>query len=337
MRTFFLRTVFTVLLLGFLGISSFAQNKTQAYYNSHETEILPDARTAFRNGDYERAMELCRWHFIIVGDNLADALREMAGSCDNLSKRMMSLYEDGKMSEAREAAELLLSINSEDSNAKKLLEELNKLEAAIPETPIPVDTLAAPVVENPVEVDASVTEEPVLLEPVRESSETTTPAPLPVAASQTRLVAKAGLSFIDMKQLAQTIAPTLSAGIYDMGGTPFGLEAGLYFCPGASLFGLDASVVFHAAKSIYPKAGLGFFSCKSRETGTGTSGLCAGLGLTFMLGGHFCIEAGVKYYPEVKVNGTEPVTAGGVTYDFPSAVQVVSGGIAPVVSVGWAF
>ena len=105
----------------------------------------------------------------------------------------------------------------------------------------------------------------------------------------------------------------------------------------ASLFGLDAAVNFRVGTSVYPKAVVGFFSCKSSVTGSGTSGLCAGAGLTFLVGGHFAVEAGLKYYPKVNVSGTTPVSTAGTTYDFPTPVEVLGGGIAPVLSIGWAF
>ena len=63
----------------------------------------------------------------------------------------------------------------------------------------------------------------------------------------------------------------------------------------------------------------------------------AGAGLTFLVGGHFAVEAGLKYYPKVNVSGTTPVSTAGTTYDFPAAVEVLGGGIAPMVSIGWAF
>ena len=80
MKTYFLRTIFIVVCLGLACSSAWTQNqnKTQAYYNSHEREILPDARAAFKSGDYERTVELCRWYYIIVGDRAADSLRDQA-------------------------------------------------------------------------------------------------------------------------------------------------------------------------------------------------------------------------------------------------------------------
>ena len=96
MKASFLRTVCVVILLGLMSQGAWAQNKTQAYYNSHEREILPDARTAFKNGDYARTVELCRWHYIIVGDRAADALRDQAERCEQHATRMTALKNEGR-------------------------------------------------------------------------------------------------------------------------------------------------------------------------------------------------------------------------------------------------
>jgi len=83
---------------------------------------------------------------------------------------------------------------------------------------------------------------------------------------------------------------------------------------------------------------MGFFSCKpTDESAAATLGLSAGAGLTFLIGGHFCIELGAKYYPVVKVAGTETVTTAGASYEFPVLREIISGGIAPELRVGWAF
>ena len=56
------KTVLAALLFCLISPALLAQDKTQTYYNTHEREILPDAQAAFRNGDYERTLELCKWH-----------------------------------------------------------------------------------------------------------------------------------------------------------------------------------------------------------------------------------------------------------------------------------
>jgi len=86
MKTLFKHLLTLVLCLLPLGLS--AQEKTLAYYNSHESEILPDAQAAFRKGDYNRTLELCRWHYIIFGDDSAYALRDRADRCSKLMDEM---------------------------------------------------------------------------------------------------------------------------------------------------------------------------------------------------------------------------------------------------------
>ena len=43
MKAGFLRVLFVSVLVALASTGAWAQNKTQAYYNSHEREILPDA------------------------------------------------------------------------------------------------------------------------------------------------------------------------------------------------------------------------------------------------------------------------------------------------------
>ena len=346
MKTVFLKTIVVVVCFGLACSGAWAQNKTQAYYNSHESEILPDARTAFKNGDYDRAVELCRWHWIIVGDHQADSIRDMAERCGQISQRMTDLRNEGKTAEAKEVAQALLAINPDDVAAKQLLQELAELEPVDEPGPQPEDTVAVSV--PPVTVDEPVVENPVEdvdtapYQPVTPVTPMTQPVQKPQSkeTSMTKFVVKAGATVLDLNQFA--MAPGGSIGLYDMGGSPFGLEAGLYFGSGladhtASMFGMDAGLVLRIGKSMYPKAMLGFFSCKSSDTGSGTNGLCGGASLTFIAGGHFCIEVGAKYYPKVKVSGTQTFSTGGASYDFPTPVEVLAGGIAPVVSLGWAF
>ncbi|MBR6865069.1 MAG: hypothetical protein IKM75_09425 [Bacteroidales bacterium] len=353
--TSWIKGILVTLLLCFLSQILFSQEKTQSYYNSHETEILPDAKMAFQNGKYERAEELCRWHYIIVGDNAADALRKMAERCAQLSTEMVALRTVGKIKEAKEVANTLLSINPNDVAAKKMLEELEE-----PELPIFVDTL---VVDVPMNQDSVMTvthetEERPVEEPAQESVSTTIveqkedPIPnVPNTKSpihkpfipKTMFVVKAGASFLSLEKIAQSVAPGGSLGIYNLGGSRIGLEVGGYLCPSllslGSLFGMDASFVLRVTKSVYPKLGVGYFSYKQKsESGSATQGLCAGGGLTFLFGGHFCLEFGAKYYPEIRSQGVETVsTTPGSTYEFPTVAHILSAGISPFVSIGWAF
>jgi len=119
------------LFLGLLSLTLLAQEKTQYYYNTHENEILPDANTSFKNGDYERTVELCNWYYIIVGSHDADGLKEKANRCSELLKELVELKDSGRIEEAKKKAELLLSTNPNDRAAKRVLEGQSKLEIPI--------------------------------------------------------------------------------------------------------------------------------------------------------------------------------------------------------------
>lgn len=156
-----------------LALSSclvFAQEKTLSYYYQHENDILPDAQAAFQRGNYERTIELCKWNYIILGDNTADSLRERAERCSQLYNEMVSLMTNGKREEAGEIAIALLEVNSDDPAAKNLIEtiELLKKQEQIKQQELiqyqesanPLDSLA---VLEPTTLDSAVT-----LIPVRE-------------------------------------------------------------------------------------------------------------------------------------------------------------------------
>ena len=331
------------LLIGLLSSVMFAQEKTQSYYNTHESEILPDATIAFQSGKYERTVELCKWHYIIVGDNAADSLREKAERCAQLRKEMEEDFDAGKKKDAGDKARMLLSLNPKDPNAKQLLEDLEK-----PEAPVPVDTVTVPVqiVKDTIEAEKPIPIENPTEEGIQEpkpSKPITSVTPYKSDSPHNRIVLKANACVLDLKHISNSFAPGGSVGIYDLGGTPLGLETGGYFCPGlskgsVSMFGVDASMVFRVAKIVYPKAGVGFFSYKSTEgVESGSKGLCAGLGCTFLFAGHICFEVGVKYYPSLKLSGSETVSTAGSSYEFPTTREVLAGGIAPMVGIGWAF
>ena len=115
----FLKYVAAVALL-FIGLGAFAQEKSRAYYDTHESEILPDAQAAFKNGDYDRTVELCRLHYAIVGDNRADALRDIARECVKLAIEMNALASAGQRELAREKAQAILALNPDDKRAQEL-------------------------------------------------------------------------------------------------------------------------------------------------------------------------------------------------------------------------
>ena len=109
------------LLFVLLSSVLFAQEKTQAYYNSHENEIIPDAQISFNKGDYNRALELCKWHYIIVGNHSADQLQEKAEKCARLIQEALSLHANGQQEAAFEKAQTLLALNPEDQQAMELM------------------------------------------------------------------------------------------------------------------------------------------------------------------------------------------------------------------------
>lgn len=115
------KIVCTVLLFSLIGTVAGAQEeKDLLYYNQHQNEILPDAQAAFRDGNYRRTAELCRWHYVIVGDSRADALREKATNCARFSEEMKAFVLAGIWPSAYESAAAILAINPDDPEAQKL-------------------------------------------------------------------------------------------------------------------------------------------------------------------------------------------------------------------------
>ena len=349
MKTHSLHLLISFLLL-FFSVALLAQDKTQSYYNQHVNEILPDARLAFQAGRYDRTVELCIWHYIIVGDNTADSLRDRAERCNSLSKAMSESYLAGRIDEAREIAEALLLINPDDPGAQELLKVLDQNNSNITTDSLSVSTLPvsdtlATRVSTHKEGQKEVPQD--IESPSRETSERIVSEPVYASrysdADRTRFIIKAGLTALSLKSFGESLAPGVSVGAYNLGRSIVGIEAGGYLCPNlissGSLFGLDVSFALRAAAGIYPKIGAGFFSFKGKTDGdTATLGLCAGAGVTFLLGGSFCLELGAKYYPKLLAATTETVpTTVGASYEFPSMVQITSGGIAPFISLGWAF
>lgn len=106
--------------------------QTKAYYSRHESEILPDAQTAFRNANYKRAKELCEWYYIIVGDNFADELKSKASRCASLSIEMKELEAVGNMDSAQQIAGNILLLNPHDGYAQKLFSSVSAANIAVP-------------------------------------------------------------------------------------------------------------------------------------------------------------------------------------------------------------
>ena len=115
------QSIFIPIMALLLPLCLHAQEKTLAYYNTHEDEILPDAQAAFKKGDYERTLELCRWHYIIIGDDSAYPLRDKSERCLQLTKEMNELQSAGNLKEAKQKARTILLLNPNDEAAKAIL------------------------------------------------------------------------------------------------------------------------------------------------------------------------------------------------------------------------
>ena len=325
----------------FFSMALYAQEKTQPYYNSHETEILPDAKKAFQAGKYERAEELCRWHYIIVGDRSADSLRDMARRCLRLSDEMKDYLMNGDLKAAKESATALLALNPDDVAAKGVL--------ATEETPV-VDTLInrSETVQEELgeqeKPEEEIIEEVEVVQPEAEEPVPTIEPKPQITIENTKVAIKANFSVLDLSQFAQTIAPGAGVAVYDLAGSRFGAEVGAYVCQhkasdfNGSVFGADVSLLFRATKGIYPKVSVGAFNYKSK-TGSfnPTNVMRIGAGVSIIIARHLCLDAGVSFFPEVKINGTKKVNTSNLEYDFPDVLSVLSAGVSPMIGFGWAF
>ena len=115
-----MKCISAVLVLCLISVVASAQDKSRIYYNDHESEILPDAQAAFKNGDYEKTVELCKLYYILLGDSQADALREKAEECVKLTIEMEALATVGQKDAAREKALAILALNPDDKRAQEL-------------------------------------------------------------------------------------------------------------------------------------------------------------------------------------------------------------------------
>ncbi len=343
-----LKTNLIVVLLFLSPIVLFAQEKTQAYYNTHESEILPDAQNAFKEGNYDRVLILCRWQYVIVGDHAAEPLREKAEQCARLLQEMEELQSMDMTDAVREKAKAILAINPDDPAAIVML-------TVEEPAPVPVhDTVAVTTPLEPteeVEVDDSnpqlevedFGDNPSIEDPqgldTREESVDYDIVVHSTDSPRTRFVIKAGASMLDLKTNA--VAPHATVGVYDLGGSRVGIEAG--YCPGlftseVTLFVVETALVFRVFKGSYPKIGVGFFNSSLKENKKDTTkGLCGVFGWSFIIGKHFSFEIDANYYPTINVLGKETVRTNGGSYDFPTTVKIISSGISPSIGVGIAF
>jgi len=308
-----LQRVCLTLFLGLLSLTLLAQEKTQAYYNSHENEIIQDAQSSFNKGDYERAVELCKWHYIIIGNHFADSLREKAERCASLKKEMESLRDAGKLDEARKVAKSLLSINPKDALAQEVYDismptpepaSVEKDTASLANVvremlydslvdTVSITTMAEPELVLPVE-EGNINEGSVLGEqpveiaeqvPVKSKSSNNTATLGKNSPLRNRFVVKAGAMSGFIVLANEVLAYQGSLGIYDIGGSRCGVDVGAIYVAEVDPFViLTSSVVFRASKRFYPKIELGFLM------ENGVDEMLAGPGLTCMIGKHFCVE-----------------------------------------------
>ena len=340
--------IFITIFLSLISVGVYAQDKTQAYYAQHEREILPDAQTAFSEGNYERAAQLCRWHYIIVGDHAADSLRDLAESCQELLEEMNSLILQNENETALEKALALLALNPEDSDAKQLLlaaesvvsetveEEIEITPDSVSEEDLPafvVEPIVVPESERPKQVTVEVEEVPQ-----RISQTLIQPTDKVATSYKTKFGVKAAVSLLDLNP-DFLIAYGGSLGLYDIGGSRLGAEVGVLISPTipniTSFYELDAGITLRITDWIYTKIITGVFKCKLDDSST--KGMCGGVDASFALTKHFFIEVGGKYYPSISVVKYESATTAGLTYEIPYVINPISGGLSPNIGIGFLF
>lgn len=312
-------------LVALLSPVMFAQEKTQYYYNSHENEILPDANASFREGNYERAIELCKWYYIIVGNHSSDSLREKAERCTSLSKEMESLSFAGRIGEAREIATTILSLNPSDSRAKEISQlsdppksGISSLSKLVPKqlSEQPADTvdrlkdeesISRLQMDNGSIVSNSVIEEhPVQNKETYKSNSETSKKEVTSTDKKSlrnRVVAKGGISVFRSERKNSVvygsgqpgryrygIIPSFSIGVYDIDGTRIGGEIG-FESYDRDETSINTAFVYRLNRSFYTKAELGFFTDSS-----GFDGMSLGLGSTFIISHCFAIEISAKHF-----------------------------------------
>ena len=244
---------------------------------------------------------------------------------------MESLRTTGKLSEAREIAKAILSINPADKSAKEVFQTPDPL---IVEKVPSIDSIAIKAISEPlllrskeketIEKNPDSEMAPVYSNQMPKVENKAIPN---LNQSETPLfhfVVKAGVTILEPDDYwTNSICYGGSLGLYDLVGTRCGVEVGLSFGKKTldknytGLIGhkynfYNIAFVFRLAKSIYPKAEIGIREYYNKPYYNDyytprIDGLCYGLGVTFLLGGHACVEASAKY----AVNGIVPSIAFG--------------------------
>ncbi len=290
----------TLLLLCF-ALALRAQEKSDWYYFEHTDEILPDARSLFDKGEYDRAIGLCDLH-----DELLSTGHEQAPAVEDLRVR------------SRRCRELVSDISDRladgDPEGAKLLayelKELNPNDAWIAKAGLSVPKGRKQAVDEG--TMRFVLQGGLGLAGLGHGS-------VSLAPSLSGGLFNIGDSVVGA-QLELFLAPGLASSV-------------------ASMFGAGASAVLRVAPGVYPSAGVGFFSCRntvSRSDLGSTAGPFFPLGVTFLVGGRFALSASVCILPEVKVWSEATGYAAGISYQYLQAVSV-AGGLMPRISLGYAF
>lgn len=146
---------FSVLLCCFFSLLAFAQQEKhypdwhdlsvedRLEYNSNPQRMLPDARTAFQNGEYGKALMICSMHFVVYGDETGEkeeknTLESKAKKCYDLSREMTALQSSGKVAEAKKKALEIIGMNTQDKAAQQVLLLSEPVVAPRDTTPAPI-------------------------------------------------------------------------------------------------------------------------------------------------------------------------------------------------------
>ena len=279
-----------------------AQEKTDWYYVEHLEEILPDATALFRQGDYERAIDLCSLHMgnAEAGDkdeNEIKRLHDLIVKCMDLAELIDDCIADGRdLSKVKSVAAELRILNPDDKRLRLFIEPA---------------TTEFPQLEHPADY------------------------------SWPHFMVRLGVSLFGIGQSSLALAPELGVDLYNIGDSRFGVGAKFYFGPSlnqssSTIFGGDLCAVFRLGKRLYPSAGIGVFSCNGKDgKAVGpTSGLYVPLNLSIIIGKGFVAGVGMSIFPEVKLKTGFTSEKG--WYGVPVYKDVVSG-IVPSLFIGYAF
>ena len=351
------------------------------YYQDHQEEILPHARAAFKQGDYDKAVSLCDIHDSILGREHADAaeverLRADASRCKDLAFDIEKYAYEGNMTMAELSSDELYKLNPYDERLKLVTTKSYPVpkEPQAPKKPV---TKKEPKVKEEKKPSVQPAEPAKPAEPIQPAEPETPVEPSkPVRQEKSgsaddlddgylapysgkddffppRFVVAAGASLLGIGGGSTAIAPGIGVGMYDIGESVIGAEARAYLSPWvasstAKLFGVDVCAVLRIVRGVYISAGAGFFSCSpaaivitnAAPAGEAkpTLGLCIPGGVSFVLGKSFVIQAGVSYFPAVSIGSSKTVkTSAGPSYNITAGQPVMQAGIAPRVSIGFAF